>query len=454
MKISLRHFAISCLFLSFLISGCEKATSLAATVKQALDREVVDENAEPPIDPADIPPPPEPVAMEPIVNKDARISILGYHDFTEGHSNNDMILNIDDFRSQMQAIKDADLPVISMREFLDWKQAKANVPAECVMIMIDDGWKATNTLALGVLKEFGYPFTVFLYKNYVGVGGRSMTHEEIRELAANGGTICSHSVSHQNMSQRRGKSDDAYTAWLREELEDSHNFLEQAFGDTGAVLKTFAFPYGIYNDQVLQLAKEFGYEACFTVNGKKTLWDSEDMEIGRYVVHGTTLANFDPALSFGGGNLASSGRKLMTESRNEEGEVEDPLITVKPPSGSIVGNRMPLIEVNLAKLEGVRAETISLRITGFGKVPHTFDADSGIVTYQIPQRLRQEHCAVQVGFRHAGNKDAEIIGWEFKVDLLADYISSEITKPGSNETMDKPTVEPKEEGEETPTASL
>jgi len=63
MKISLRHFAISCLFLSFLISGCEKATSLADTVKQALDREVVDENAEPPIDPADIPPPPEPVAM-------------------------------------------------------------------------------------------------------------------------------------------------------------------------------------------------------------------------------------------------------------------------------------------------------------------------------------------------------------------------------------------------------
>ncbi|MEN8714673.1 MAG: hypothetical protein ABF384_07175, partial [Verrucomicrobiales bacterium] len=149
MKISLRHFAISCLFLSFLISGCEKATSLADTVKQALDREVVDENAEPPIDPADIPPPPEPVAMEPIVNKDARISILGYHDFTDGRSNNDMILNIDDFRSQMQAIEDADLPVISMREFLDWKQAKANVPAECVMIMIDDGWKATNTLALG-----------------------------------------------------------------------------------------------------------------------------------------------------------------------------------------------------------------------------------------------------------------------------------------------------------------
>ena len=65
---------------------------------------------------------------------------------------------------------------------------------------------------------------------------RRSHHEEIRELAANGGTICSHSVSHQNMSQRRGKSADAYAAWLREELEESHNFLEQNFGDTGAVV--------------------------------------------------------------------------------------------------------------------------------------------------------------------------------------------------------------------------
>jgi peptidoglycan/xylan/chitin deacetylase (PgdA/CDA1 family) len=449
------HFALFLLLAcsaSIFFSGCEKAAPVLDAVKEALDREKIDENAIVEIDPADIPPPPEPIAMEPVVNKEARVSILGYHDFTEGRSNNDMVLNIDDFRSQMQAIKDSELPVISMRQFLDWKQAKADIPAECVMITIDDGWKATHTLAMNVMKEFGYPFTVFLYKNYVGVGGRSMTHDEIRELAANGGTISSHSVSHQNMSQRRGKSAGAYTAWIKEELEESYRFLEENFGDTGAVMKTFAFPYGIYNDQVLELAKEFGYEACFTVNGKKTDWETGEMEIGRYVVHGTTLANFDPALSFGSGNLTSSGRKLMTESKTGEGETEAPLVSVRPPASSLVGNRLPLIEVDLSKLEGVVPDSISMRIAGFGKVPHTYDAGSGMVSYQIPQRLRQPHCSVQLGFRHAGNSEPEIIGWEFKVDLLADYLSSDITKPGTNETLDKPTVEPKEE--EDPTASL
>lgn len=443
---------IACLMFvgALFLSGCEKASPVIDKVKEALDRDTSEASEEVV---ADIPPPPEPVAMEPVVDKDARVSILGYHDFTEGRSNNDMILNVDDFRSQMQAIADAKLPVISMREFLAWKAGEGTVPPESVMITIDDGWKATHTLALGVLKEFGFPFTVFLYKNYVGVGGRSMTHDEIRELAANGGTISSHSVSHQNMSQRGGKSDAAYDDWLRVELEESHRFLEENFGDTGMVVKTFAFPYGIYNDRVLEIAREVGYEACFTVNGKKTNWDDDDMVVGRYVVHGTTLANFDPALTFGGsGNLTSTGRKLMTESVNEEGETEAPLVTVRPPSGSLVGNRLPLIEVDLSQLEGVVPDSISMRITGFGEVAHEYDPGTGIVSYQIPQRLRQEFCSVQVGFRHSGNTDGEIIGWEFKIDRVADYLSSEVTEPGTNETLEKPTVEPKEETE--PTASL
>lgn len=437
---------------SLALTGCEKAAPVLDALKEALDREPAEEEIAA-IDSADIPPPPEPVAMEPIVNKDARVGILGYHDFTEGVSSNDMILNIEDFRQQLQAIKDAELPVITMRQFLDWKQGKAKIPEQCVLLTIDDGWKATHTLALDVFKEFGYPFTVFLYKNYVGVGGRSMTHNEIREIAANGGTICSHSVSHQNMSSRGGKSAEAYDAWLLEELEESHRFLEETFGDTGSVIKAFAYPYGIYNDRVIELATEVGYEAAFTVNGKKTVWEVEYMEIGRYIVHGTTLANFEPSINFGGGKVTSSGRKLMSATKTDEGEVEAPLVAVKPPEGSTVGNRLPLIEVDLSKLTALDAESISMRISGFGKVPHEFDDLSGLVTYQIPQRLRLEQYGVQVSFKHDGKDEYETIGWGFQVDRLADYFSSDATEPGSNETIE-PISKAKEAEAESPTASL
>ena len=420
----------------FFLTGCEKVKPYLETVKTALDRETEEEAAaRKPLAEADIPPPPAPVKMEPVINKEARVSVLGYHDFTDGSSTNDMILNIDDFRSQLQAIKDSQLHVISMRQFLDWKQAKADIPAESILITIDDGWKATHTLAIGVLKEFGYPYTVFLYKNYVNVGGRSLTHDEIRELAANGATLSSHSVSHQNMSSRGGRSEADYDTWLRLELEESHRFLEANFGDTGAVVKTFAFPYGIYSDRALELAREFGYEACFTVNGKKTSWDTEDMEIGRYVVHGTTLANFDPALDFGGGSLTSAGRKLLAESRTETGEEQAPLVTVNPTPNSVLGNRLPLIEIDLSKLTGVDPASIILRVTGFGKVPHQFDNATGLLTYQLPQRLRLDTCCVQLTFRHAGSADNEVIGWTFQIDPIADYLSSDVTAPGKNDPL-------------------
>lgn len=426
--------------LGIFLTGCEKVKPYLETVKNALDRETREEAAaRKSLAEIDIPPPPAPVKMEPVVNKDARVSVLGYHDFTDGSSTNDMILNIEDFRRQLQAIKDAGLPVISMRQFLDWKQAKADIPAESVLITIDDGWKATHTLAMDVLKEFAYPYTVFLYKNYVDIGGRSLTYDEIRELAANGATLSSHSVSHQNMSRRGGRSEAEYDAWLREELEESYHFLEKNFGDTGAVIKTFAFPYGIYSDRALELAKNFGYEACFTVNGKKTSWDVDDMQVGRYVVHGTTLANFEPALNFGGGSVTSAGRKLLTESTTETGEEQGPLVTVKPPANSVLGNRLPLIEIDLSKLGGVDPASLILRVTGFGVVPHQFDPAVGLVTYQIPQRIRLDTCGVQLSFRHAGSSDTEIIGWTFEIDQAADYLSSDITAPGKNDPLPEKT---------------
>ncbi len=72
-----------------------------------------------------------------------------------------MRMNTDVFRSQMQALKASGVPVISMKEFLEWKLGDMQLPAKCVMITIDDGWKSVYTDAYPILKETGFPFTIF-----------------------------------------------------------------------------------------------------------------------------------------------------------------------------------------------------------------------------------------------------------------------------------------------------
>ncbi|MCB1235839.1 MAG: polysaccharide deacetylase family protein [Verrucomicrobiae bacterium] len=433
MPIAFRAATVFCLavFAMLALGGCGEQ-GLASKIKEALDRPPPDQlGLEQPApeellaDEPDsvIPPPPEPVPMEPAIDKEARVSVLGYHDFTEGKSTNDMIINIGDFREQMREIKDAELPVISMSQYLAWRRGEEDIPPRCVLITIDDGWKATHTLALPVLKEFGFPFTVFLYKNYVASGGRSMTLDEIRELMAAGCEVGSHSLSHQNMSQRRGRGDAEYAEWIRSEVEDSHLFLKENFGPYGNVLKVFAYPYGIYNDQVIAAAEKFGYEACFTVNGRKAVWEEEFSKVGRYMVYGN---NFAMAMDFGGGSVLSSGKKLMSEAKDDDGEVRGPLVTTWPEDGQTIVDRLPEVQMNVGQLEGVVADSIVMRVTGLGLVPHRYDPEKGVVSYQMPQRLRSDTCGVQVSFRHAGNKETEVIAWNFKVDLLAGYLPPEV----------------------------
>ena len=54
-----------------------------------------------------------------------------------------------------------------------------------------------------ILKEFGYPYTLFLYKNYVDGGGKALTTPMIQEMINAGATIGSHSVSHPYPAHRQ-----------------------------------------------------------------------------------------------------------------------------------------------------------------------------------------------------------------------------------------------------------
>ncbi|MDF1752906.1 MAG: polysaccharide deacetylase family protein [Verrucomicrobiales bacterium] len=458
-----RRLLLASLFMGFCFTSCEKVDPYVEKLKRVLKRDeapkqVVGLPDEEKI--THVPPPPEPVKMEPVINKKAKVAVLGYHDFTESRRPTQMIINIRDFRAQMQAIKDAELPVISMRQFLDWRQSKKDIPPRSVMITIDDGWKDTHTLAMPVLREFNYPFTVFLYQKYVGVGGRSMTHGEIHELIEAGGTVCSHSVSHRNMAKPPGRSTEEKNAWLTSELEDSHNFLAQLFPE--GIMKTFAYPYGIHNDQVVEMARNFGYEACFTVSPGKAAWDTDLMTINRFIIHGNATSTFDNAINFGNGGATSAGRKLLTEQRDKEtGEVQGPLIEVYPPNGSKVKNRLPRIEVNLSALDNIQSESIAMRISGLGMVPHHFNKESKIISYQVPQRLRLDSYGVDVSFRHSGNRDKELIGWNFSIDKKSEYLSPDTTflrprdepvDPESDLFIPKPKEEIKET--ETETANL
>lgn len=132
-----------------------------------------------------------------------------------------------------------------------------------IAITFDDGYENVYKEAYPILNELKVPGTVFIITDFVGrandwdwqIGGRTFRHltwSEIHELQSTGWEIGSHTVSHRILTN-------ISSADVTRELELSKEILEQKLG-TG--IKTICPPFNRFNQHILELAREAGYEKC------------------------------------------------------------------------------------------------------------------------------------------------------------------------------------------------
>lgn len=353
------------------------------------------------------------------VDDGVRVSVLGYHDFSETDEETQMKIRTSKFRLQMEALQELGLDVISMADFQAWKRGEKSIPERSVVITIDDGWKSVYTDAFPILKEFDYPFTLFLYKNYVDGGGRALTTPMIEEMIKHGATIGSHSVSHPypgTVKKSRGQGPDAYDKFLRNEMGESKRFLESKFGDA---VTTYAYPGGFHTQEMHPLAEEFGYEQLFTVLPGKVKRDTLNATLPRYIILGTHDPIFELATKFTGPVVASS-----SDPSKPPAALPFP---VTPGSGAIVEDRLPEISVNLSEAGSIDPESLIMKISGFGKVPASWNADDGTLRWTTNRKLRLPIYQVQVTWKDdQGEPPEKPLRWNFQVDQEAAYVPREI----------------------------
>lgn len=359
------------------------------------------------------------------VNKSSIVSVLLYHDFVERIPRTEMMVSVPVFRAQMQALKDANIPVIPMSDVIAWKKGEKNIPDESVVITLDDGWLGVHQFAYPILKEFNYPFTLYLYKKYVNSGGRSMTVSQIKDMLIYGAELGSHSVSHQPMAlTKKSMTPEAYAKWLNEEIVESKRWLEETFQ---VPCRTFAYPYGNKSDDIVKQVMEAGYDLAVTVNPQKCTWDTAPGLVPRFTQLRDSDTNFKLATNFhgGGGSIAES-KFIKTDEVAADGKK---LVELKPEPNSTVSDRLPVIEANLSRLGGILPESLVLRVSGFGPVPVEYDPATQVVSYRVPQRLRLDSCTATLSFKRVGADKAEVVNWQFKIDQKASYLPQASAAP-------------------------
>lgn len=367
--------------------------------------------------------PPVPTAPPSALADDGiRVAVLGYHDFSETQKETAMRMKPSKFRKQMEVIKQLGIPVVSMEDFLAWKRGEKTLPPKCIVITLDDGWKAVYTDAFPTLKEFGFPFTIFLYQQYVDGGGKALTSAMVREMQAAGATVGCHSFSHPypaTVKKHYRESPEAFDKFLRKEIGDSKKFLETQFGKP---VTTYAYPGGYYTQEMFDLAKEYGYTQLFTVIPGKTKRNTPDMAVPRYIVMGDNDRIFEQAMNFQetGASATAGGNGIIT------GLIQTTPYPVTPEIGSVINDRLPKITADLSTVPDIDPATVVMKVGGFGEVPATFDPTTKIVSWMVNRPLRQKFCQVIVTWKDMQKKPPETpLRWSFQLDRDAAYLSGD-----------------------------
>ncbi|MGA8655579.1 MAG: polysaccharide deacetylase family protein [Chthoniobacterales bacterium] len=340
----------------------------------------------------------------PVIDRTARFIVLCYHRF-EDKPHDSLAIAPAEFHAQMQALKDNGIAVISMKDLLAWRRGEKSIPAKSCVITIDDGYTSGYNVAWPILKEYGYPFTMFIYTNYVEVGGKSITWAQLEEMRDAGVDIESHTVSHRDL--RHAPAGQDYNTWLHNEIYTSKDILEQHLG---IKISVFAFPYGTFNEVVRKMALDAGYEALFTVYGQHMGIDAPADQIGRYAIESTHPDVFKAALNFGANGEPGSGPAASAQ-------LAAASMVTQPMSDEHISDSKPTIKANLATMGEVEPNSVEMRVSGFGLVPAKYDPQTKLVSYEFTQRLIPKTYTVILSAKVKGRKVET--KWNFTVDQNA-----------------------------------
>jgi peptidoglycan/xylan/chitin deacetylase (PgdA/CDA1 family) len=203
------------------------------------------------------------------------VPVLMYHYVDEepppaGPYADGLTVRTPDFVKEMEYLVDNGYQAVTLADVYLAMAGAKELPAKCVALTFDDGGLDNYTVAFPLLKQYGLRATFFVITKTVGAEGQ-MNWEQLREMAAAGMSIQSHSISHPDLT---GVSD----ARLKTELVDSRSAISEAVDEPGYVL---SYPAGSHDGRVIEAAKAAGYVMAVATDDGTELDPASVFEITR-----------------------------------------------------------------------------------------------------------------------------------------------------------------------------
>lgn len=193
-------------------------------------------------------------------------SVLTYHDVTDDPSNPTEQITPAALRAQLRAALHWGLRFVPLPDLCELVLRGEPVDG-LAAITFDDALVGVYRSAIAVLSDLDLPATVFVVTDRLGTeapawypgSDRVMAVEELRDVAAAGFDVQSHTRTHPDLPSLTGADLDRELAGSRAALSDL----------LGRDIEYLAYPFGHYDGHVRTAAREAGYRAAFTFrNGR------------------------------------------------------------------------------------------------------------------------------------------------------------------------------------------
>lgn len=217
------------------------------------------------------------IASEPLA------PIFVYHRFGPTAADS-MTVRTAAFAAQLELLAQNGFVVVPLRRLVEHLNGGGKpLPDKAVVITVDDGHRSVYVEMLPLVRRHRIPVTLFIYPSAISNASYALTWKQLEELRQTGlFDVEAHTFWHPNFKEEKQRlGPDVYRAFVRMQLEKPRQVLAQRLG---VHVDLLAWPFGIYDDELMAAAADAGFVAAFTLDRRHTSTTDRPLALPRYLM--------------------------------------------------------------------------------------------------------------------------------------------------------------------------
>lgn len=158
------------------------------------------------------------------------------------------------FDEEVKTLKDAGFVFITPKDIADIYDDRMELPNKPVILTFDDGYRDFYIDVFPILKKYNVKAIAYIVPNFLDKPN-NLTSWQLKEIAQSGLVeIGAHTMDHTYLAGLPLKK-------VKSEIEESKKYLEEKLG---IQIVSFAYPYGAFDNQSIQVVKDAGFKTAVT----------------------------------------------------------------------------------------------------------------------------------------------------------------------------------------------